>query len=231
VTKLTRLASLSVLLLAAACGDSGTNGDGGAGNADAGGDAGPAITGHTAKGVYQEALNQAIAIGEPDMRLFRISGEDLIASGREVDPTYNQSFWSFVFVSPSTGTTVGGFYNLGVVTADLLAPQNPEGLRFLDEWIDSDVAIDKLIEAGLTDLLDEELIGNGGGWTLNGTLEMYSGTSPDFLMAPQGLWRMYRIFDEPPLGDPVGEEWWVTLWEDQGGYVVCDPAGMCGVLP
>lgn len=225
--KLTRLACLSILL--AACGDSGGNGDGGGGNADAGADAGPAITGHTAKGVYQEALNQAIAVGEPDMRLFRITGDDLRQGGREVDPTYNQSFWSFIFVSPSTGTAVGANYFLGDVTASVLSPQNPEGLRFVDEWIDSDIAIDKLIEGGMAELTDKELV--GGGWTVSATLEMYSGTDPTFLKAPQGLWRVYEVFDEEPLGDPVGEEWWITLWEDQGGYVVCDPTGTCSVLP
>lgn len=272
MTNLTRLASICFFL--AACGDSGGSGDGGTGNGDGGptGDGGSQISGPTAKGVYPEVVARARQI-QPDMRLIRIGGNKLMEGGREIDPELAQSYWSFIFVSPSTGTQVDYIYSQGTVTMGGMSMVNPEGQRYIDgarplaagnmcgdatcaptdlcctetpdgqvtttcqpagdpcdgAWMDSDLAIDKLVEAGFGELGDAEL--REDYWTMSATLEMYGGADPTFQMAPEPIWRIAKAYDDPPLGDPEGEEWWVTHWEAQMGYVVCNPMFECFVTP
>jgi len=89
--KRTWMALIVVALPLAACGGGAADVDAGA--IDAGVDAGPVITGNTAKGVFPVAEQMVKAV-MPNAVLFKVEGQRIDANG-EVDPTTNQSWWRF----------------------------------------------------------------------------------------------------------------------------------------
>jgi hypothetical protein len=196
------------------CGSDGSSADAGPGP-DAWSDAGGQITGNTAKGVFPAA--QQIALTEqPDAVLYRLQGERLVNGGREVDPAVLQSYWSFNFISPSTGIAIDVLYAGGIIDHST-RQDNPEGKRlFTTDWLDSSDAVDTLVDNGF------QTPDPSDPYTLVGMrLEMYGGTDPDLSSIAEPIWRLNKV-TAPPGMTPMGVEWWITYWSSMGAYLVCD---------
>ncbi len=223
--KLTRLALLMVLGVAGACGGGG-GGDADGGpppGPDAGPDAAPMALGHDALGAYNGA--RMIAVWEEsDAVLYRVTGDYLVMGGRECDPAVNYSFWTFTFLSPGTGVAIDVIYSMGTYTK-FTRTENPEGKRlFTTEWIGSIEAVDTIAQIGYTDQPVGDMT-----WRTGATLEMYGGADPNWQAIPSPIWRVSKIHAPPGMPTET-EEWLVTYWEEMGGHLVCDPAGMCSII-
>jgi hypothetical protein len=218
VIKLTRLASLSLLVLALSCGGgSGDDGDGGnTPGPDAGPDAMAMALGHDARGAYAGALMLA-QWEQADEQLYRLTGDYLVFAGRETDPAQMSSFWTFSFISPSTGVTVDIVYSRGVYGPPYVSSTNPEGKRLVgDDWFGSIEAVNYLVQAGYT-----EPPAGDPNYRVGATLEMPPDTS---IVDP--VWRITKTY-APPGMPSMGEQWIVLYSTADGGIVVCDPGGNC----
>lgn len=218
--------ALTVALPLAACGGGGAEPDA-AGGADASVDAGPVITGNTAKGVYPVA-EQLVKAVMPDATLYTIQGQRIDANG-EVDPSTNQSWWRFTFVDLGLGRVTYAFWTAGEFTITGPNPMNTETLKvFTTDWIDSGEAMAKITAAGFvaTDPADQYA-------RTDGILAVFVGDPMDFRSSiPEPLWHLSKVL-YPPGQTPTSESWWTTYWAGNmpPGYLVCDPAGNCTVGP
>lgn len=215
-----RIGLLAALLAfpVAACGGDDDDGGADAGDiADAGPPDVPVALNFTAAGAYAGAI--AIAKGEhDDAVLFEITSDRILVNG-EVDPEVLQSFWSYAFVSMSSGRRINVLY-----LQDMYAPSfsdvNPEGLKFLgDTWMNSDEAMAAVQAIGFTAPPAPD-----GKIAMNLTRAELMGCPGD------PVWAIEWI-DAPP-GEPVTSQSWTALECTGVGTVACPPdGGDCVVDP
>ncbi|MSP17137.1 MAG: hypothetical protein EXR73_11125 [Myxococcales bacterium] len=186
-------------------------------------DAAPVPTGYTAKGGFAVALGEARA-RSADAVSFTVSGQHIVPSGGVIDPADAQSYWGYAFLDLGRGKR---FDVLWLQDAFRVSEQtaNTETSRTITTaWIDSDVALAKLDEAGFV------LPGAGEPFTtVSMALAMYVGQSEDLQAIEEPIWRVTKV-TAPPGETPQGEEWLVTHWAAMDGYLVCSPAE-CTILP
>ena len=215
----------ALALALAACGgdDGGGGGDGADGGptADAGPPDAPVALGLTAQGVYAGAVATARGMRE-DAALFEVTSRQ-ISGGGEMQEANAQSFWSYAFVSPSTGSRVNVIYNQGAYAAST-GTINPDGLLTIADqgWPDSDVALEKAAAAGF--------VAPGAG---DANTELAMKLSPEMLLdgVPGPHWEIEKI-TAPPGGEVAVERWFVVFVEAQGMYAVCPPmADQCDLVP
>lgn len=212
---------IGCLVIAAACGGGGGDGvDGGADDLDGGTPDAGVATGYTAGGVFDGA--KAMAGAEfPNAKLFEVRGSFITSAG-EVDPGVAQSFWAYSFADLATETRINiTFVNDTYSTSMSTVPT--EGLKILPEdgWMDSDVAMQKLIAAGFQ---------APGPTDMHTTVSL--GLSPLELLqdVPDPHWKLEKI-TAPPGGEVESETWYVLYIAGEGVYVVCDPEAQCSTVP
>lgn len=215
------LAAAAWMALGGGCGG-GHDGEADAAPADASGPDAALLTGATAKGAYPGALAEAKA-RHADAVLFEVRGEKLNGGSGEVDTSILQSYWQYTFVSPGQGQAVYVLWAKEMFVVNE-SPRDVEGIRTITtDWVDSGDAIGKLVanssDTGYSPPSDPYT-------TLSMHLAMYVGPDPTFQSIKEPIWRVAKI-NAPPGQTPTGQEWLVTYWSDQGGYLICIPTGDC----